>query len=222
MLVLIPSLAVSAVFPIFARAAVDDRIRFGYGVERTLQTAAVFGAWIGICVAVGAPFAIAVVAGPDFDPAVAILRLQAVALPATFVAQTFSFALLSLRRHRALLIASCGSLLLVTGLTAVLVPPYGGRGAAIAVAVAEVALAFILGGALIRAMPRARLGLGVLPRTALATAFGVGVSAAVGGPAVLMVALSTVVYFGALLALRGIPQELIVEASRALSWASRR
>jgi O-antigen/teichoic acid export membrane protein len=216
-LVLVPGLAISAVFPIFARAARDDLDRLAYAVERTFQTATVFGAWLGVCVALVAPFAIEVVAGADFDPAVPMLRIQAVALAAAWISQAFGYALLSLRRHRMMLLGSTANLVLASVLCGVLTASNGGEGAATAVAIGEVSVAVSYGIAYVRAMPRHRLALGVLPRVAAATAAATLAAVLIGAHPLVQATAASVVYFGALLALRAIPQELLDELRRPLA-----
>jgi O-antigen/teichoic acid export membrane protein len=215
-LAIVPGLAVSAVFPIFARAARDDLARLAYAVERTFQTATVFGAWIGMCVVLAAPFAIEVVAGADFDPAVPMLRIQAIALAAAWISQAFGYALLGLRRHRMMLIGSTANLLLASVLCAVLTGVDGGEGAAIAVAAGEVSVAVSFGIAYAYAMPRHKLALGVLPRVAAATAVALLVAVPLAVHPLVQAAAASVVFFGALLALRGIPVELLHELRRPL------
>jgi O-antigen/teichoic acid export membrane protein len=214
-LILVPGIAVSAVFPIFARAAEEDRARLAYAVHRTFQTAVAFGVWLAACIAVGAPFAIEVVAGESFEDAVPILRLQSPALAASFVAQALIFALLSLRQHTALLIVSCASLVIAAVLTLVLTPPHGGEGAAVAVVVGETACAVALAVAFDRAMPGRHLPLGVVPKAALAALAGVGAAVALDAHPVPEVILVTVIYFGVMLLVRGVPQELLDELRRA-------
>jgi O-antigen/teichoic acid export membrane protein len=213
-LVQIPSLAVTTVFPIFARAARDDVARLARAVERTFDTALVFGVWLGVALAVGAPFAIEVVAGSDFDGAVTPLRIQAVALAAAFVSQAFAFALLSLRRHRELLLIYGVALAVAAGLTAVLASTDGARGAAIAVAVGEVASAIVAGIAYLRAVRGAHISFALVPRVAVAAAAATGAALALGGHAALQAAVAAVCYFVVLLALRGIPEELLAELRR--------
>jgi O-antigen/teichoic acid export membrane protein len=208
-LVLIPSLAVSAVFPIFARAARDDFERLVAGVQRTFETGLLAGAGAGLALALGAPFAIRVVAGPGFEPAVPVLRIEAIALVAAFVTQTFGFALLSLHRHRALLVINLVGLALTGGLTGVLAHTDGARGAAIAVAAGEAGLATAALVAYLRHTPRPALHLGIVPRLALAVAVAIAVAVVIGGPALVSTIIGVAVYGLAALALRAVPAELL-------------
>ena len=60
---MVPNMMVGAAFPIFARAARDDHDRLGYGVDRVFQASLVLGGLVVVALALGAPFAIDVVAG---------------------------------------------------------------------------------------------------------------------------------------------------------------
>ena len=68
-LISVPQLAVAGAFPIFVRAARDDRDRLAYGVGRMFHSMAVAGVGMASRSCLGATFIIAVVAGADFAPA---------------------------------------------------------------------------------------------------------------------------------------------------------
>ena len=101
----LPWLLVSAGFPILARAARDDEARLGYALQKIFEVAVVLGVFIALGLAVAAPFAIKVVAGPDFTESVPVLRLQAIGLVTSFLMVTWTYALLSLKLFRPLLLA---------------------------------------------------------------------------------------------------------------------
>ena len=140
-LVGVPALAVSAAFPILSRAARDDPRRFAYATERILELALIAGCAVVLVVVLSAPFVIDVLAGAHGAPAAPVLQIQGLALVATFLGAASGFMLLSLRRHRALLVANGGALLANVALTLILVPVDQARGAAIAAVVAETCLA---------------------------------------------------------------------------------
>lgn len=221
-LIAIPALAVGAVFPVLARAGRDDHARLAYGVDRTFRAALGFGGLLAVGLAVGAPFAIEVVAGlPRYEPAVPVLRILSIALAAAFVTQVFGFALLSLHRHAAILIVSLSSLAAAAGLTVVLASSHGAEGAAVAVAVGEVVAAIGCAIAFTRALPGARLPVAAAARVALAAAAGLAVVAIPGLPAVVEAFLAGAVYAVVLWAIGGIPSEILDEASRRLRRQSR-
>jgi len=99
------------------------------------------------------------------------------------------------------------ALALTLALTLVLVPPLGARGAAIATVVGELSLLLAYSTAVVRRRPALWPGLGVLPRVAVATVAGLAV-VLVPVPEAVRVALGTLIYFGVLVALRGLPLEL--------------
>src|SRR5947209_6095139 len=63
-----PSLVVGTLFPVLARAARDDKSRFSYALTRTIEVSTIAGTWLALAIAIGAPTAIAVIAGPKFHP----------------------------------------------------------------------------------------------------------------------------------------------------------
>jgi O-antigen/teichoic acid export membrane protein len=208
----IPWILVTSAFPVLARAARDDRDRFRYALQRLFETNLIIGVWLSLCTVVGARFAIDVVAGKGFGPAVPVLRIHALAIATTFVIATLAFALLSLHMHRALLVSNAIAVAVATVATLVLVPLFDARGAAVAPTAAELALALAYGTSLFRAHPELRLRFGIVPRVAVASAAGLA-CALIPLPAPAQVAIASAVFFGLLYALRGIPPE-IFEALR--------
>lgn len=215
-LVVVPGLLVSTAFPVFSRAARDDRARLAYAVQRTYEAAAALGGAAAVGLILGAPFVIAVVAGADFEPAIPVLRVQALALAVTFPAVTWGYALLSLRRHRELLIINLVALVLATVLTVILAGAEGARGAALATVAGEVALALAAFVALRRAGAGMGPGLGNLPRILIAAGLAATVALVPGIPAVVAAVAGTAIYLVAAWWLGAIPAELIVEARRLL------
>jgi O-antigen/teichoic acid export membrane protein len=207
----IPLLVVAAVFPVLSRAARDDAERLRYASQRTLDLMLVLGVWISIAVAVAAPFIIEVIAGHDFEPSGTTLRIQAITVCCTFVSVTCGFILLSLRRHRAILVGNIVPLAFGVTLTLILAGPHGANGAAIATVVGEAGLAIaMLSLAIGKGPGRVPLSLRAFPQVALAAGLATLVSVLllphVHELAVAVVA--TLVYFGVLYPLGLIPSEL--------------
>ena len=203
----IPMLLLSTAFPVLARAAHTDRERLQYAFQRLIDISLIVGTWMAIGTVFGADAAIAIVAGPDFEPAVPVLQIEGVALLSSFLAITGGFVLISMRRHIALLVGNAVGLLTAIVLTTILVRAYGPEGAATATLVAEtvivVAYAFVLA--------RSRLvhyDLHVPPRVIVAAGLAAALALAPLG-SLALVAVSTVVYWGVLFALRGVPHEVI-------------
>jgi O-antigen/teichoic acid export membrane protein len=212
-LTVVPALAVGAAFPILARAARDDRRRFAYAVQRTFEVSLILGTWIALTLALAAPVFIDVVAGPKFEPAVSVLRIQGVAIVGLFCAFAATYGLLSIRRYRDLLWITLLGLAANTGLTLALAPPLGAKGAAIASASTELLLGAAAVWLLRRAPGGVRLSLSGAPRIALAAGLA-GATAFTGLPAVVLGLLGTAVFFGALVAFRAIPAEMFDELRR--------
>lgn len=219
-LLAVPNLIVTAAFPIFARAARDDRARLGYAVQRLFEASIVVGGWIVLLLLVGAPLIIDVVAGPDFAPSADVLRIQAAALFVTFAGAPFGYALLSLRRHRELLIITGAGLAGNIVLVSILASAEGANGAAAATLFAELLVTFGAAVTLTRVDPGLRPSLGALARTAPGFGLGCAVLALPGLPPALAMLIATAVYGGLAVALRAVPEEMLVE-SRAIGRALR-
>ena len=133
----VPALIVGAGFPILARAARDDRERLDYAAGRLVEVGVVMGVWLALGIFLAAGPIIALLAGNRSDPSVALLRIQSFALVATSVIVAGGYVLLSLHRHRAILLANVVGLVTSLSLSAILVPLYDATGTAIAAPVAS-------------------------------------------------------------------------------------
>jgi O-antigen/teichoic acid export membrane protein len=204
----IPVLMIGAVFPVLARAARDDPERLAYATRRILETAVIVGAWFVLGIELGAPFLVKVLAG-HAPHSVPVLRIQGVALLATFVAVACSFPLLSLHRHRELLVANALALALCVGLTIELVPLLAANGAAIGATAAEYVLALVTMFLMLRARRELRPPADVLVTIAIAAASGIALQLVPDLHPVLRVAGASILYFGALALIGHIPRELI-------------
>jgi O-antigen/teichoic acid export membrane protein len=208
-LIAIPALTVGSTLPILARAARDDEERLGYVLQRLFEVTLIVGVWLGLVLALGSGFVIEVLARERSNVSVEVLQIQSLALVTQFVASTWQYGLLSIHRHKALLMISIASLLVSVVMTLILVPPLEARGAAIAFSAAEVTLAassFVL---LKLARPDLAFSLRV-PVRVLAAAALAGSTALIPGMSSLTRALiGSAVYLGALLLLRAIPVELM-------------
>lgn len=204
----VPWMLITAVFPILARAARDDHQRLRYALQRLFEVALIIGSLMSLTLAVGAEFAIHVVAGHGFEPSIEILRIQSIALVTSFIVAVFAFTLLSLRLHKELLVANGIAVVVATVATLVLVPPFGAHGAAVAPTAAEACLGLSYAVALRRAKPELTVSLGIVPRVLVAVALGLVAGIAVPLPSVVQAAVAGLVCFGMLLALRAIPFEL--------------
>ena len=203
----IPMLLVSTAFPVLARAAHTDSERLQYAFQRLVDIALIVGTWMALGTIFGADAAIAIVAGPDFEPAVPVLQIQGAALVSSFLAITGGFVLISMRRHVALLVGNAVGLAAAVVLTTTLVREFGAEGAAWATLVAET-LIVVLYGAVLLGRRLVHYDLELPPRVLVAAALAATVAFLPFGSIVLVVA-STVVYWSVLFALRGVPHEVI-------------
>jgi O-antigen/teichoic acid export membrane protein len=199
---------VQSAFPILARAARDDQDRLRYGLQRLFEVALIAGALMALGGVVVAPFAIDVVAGKGFDPAISVLRIQALTLGATFLVATWSLALLSLRQHGDILRANAFALLIAVAATFALVPHQGAKGAALATVAAEFGLAAAYAFFLMRRRRDLRPGLGTVPAVATGVAAATLVAVLLPLPSIALTALALAVYVAILLAMRAVPAEL--------------
>jgi O-antigen/teichoic acid export membrane protein len=205
----LPGLIVGSALPIFARAASDDLARLRFGVQRVVDTATIFGTIVVLGIFVGAGDVIAIVAGPKFKPAAGVLQIQCLGLLGSFVAAVLIYALLSLGRHRAILLLACGPLITNVVLTVALAPAYGAAGAAAATAFGEFMIACAAAVVLGRAMAPQAIRLTPIVRSiALAVPFA-GLALVAGVPPLALAVLSATLYLTAVWRLGWLPEGLL-------------
>jgi O-antigen/teichoic acid export membrane protein len=213
-LVIVPFLVVSSAFPIFARAASTDVDRLGYALQRMLDACLILGATMALLLMVGAPVALRIVAGPQYQAAAGVLRWHGLALLFSCCAAVFGYGLLSLRAYRGLLAANFAALVVNIVAAVILVPLDGAQGGALSTLAGEVTLVCVGAFALARARGGVRLTLVGGPRLALAAALA---AAPVLVLKPLPATIAAAAIFGVLvLVLRVVPQELVVEARAAV------
>jgi O-antigen/teichoic acid export membrane protein len=204
----IPAMLVSVAFPIFSRAARDDHVRLAYAIERVFEVSLIVGAWLSLAIALGARFTIEVIGGHKFIPAAHVLAIQGISVGATFVGTVWGFGLLSLGRHRAILLFNLSALAAVVVAVSIGASIDGARGAAIGTSAVELGNAVV--GAWLLAHGRAHLrpSLRVLPKVAIAIAIAATPALLeISQPA--RVAISAGLYLLALVILRALPSELL-------------
>jgi O-antigen/teichoic acid export membrane protein len=220
----IPVLIIGAAFPIIARSARTDQVRFQYATGRLFELGVVAGTLAMVCVLLGAEFAVRVLAGHEADPAVTVLRIQGLGIAATFVAAATGFPLLGLRMHKETLIANLTSLVLAVSLTLALAPGLGARGGAIAAVAAEFALGAVNAWVLVHSPGRPKLPLGIIPIALVAAAGGLGAGLLVGIHPVVQTAVGALTYTLLLLVLGRFPpeaKELFTHRANAPATATR-
>jgi O-antigen/teichoic acid export membrane protein len=126
----VPALIVSGALPLLSRAARDDQERLA-SIVRGLFTGMLLlgGVAATACVAGAGPI-INLIAGPDYAPAAAVLRIQGAALLVSFVLEAWSFTLLAQHKHRPMVYANLGALVVSAATVLILANQIGARGAA--------------------------------------------------------------------------------------------
>jgi O-antigen/teichoic acid export membrane protein len=204
----VPGLLVGGALPLLARAARDDRERLAYALERIFDVSLIIGVAATLAVVGGASFMIEVVAGPKYAGSAEVLQVQGIALIASFVVAGWSFALLSLKRYRQLLLANLAAFLVSCTLTIILAASDGASGAAIATICGESTLAVGSLLALLRGHPEFRPHLQIVLKVALAAAPALVLALLSGVDSFVRMLLALVVYGLLILLLRAVPAEL--------------
>jgi O-antigen/teichoic acid export membrane protein len=210
----IPALTVGSTLPVLARAARDDHERLGYVLQRLFEVTSIIGVWLGLALALGAGFVIQVLAKGTSPVSVDVLEIQSLALITSFVASSWQYGLLSLHRHRALLLVSVGSLSVSVILTVILVPVLQARGAALAFSGAEIVMATSSFVALKLARPDLGVSLRVPLRVLIAAVLASTVLLVPDLTSLSRSLIASVIYLAVLVALRAIPAELMQAALR--------
>jgi O-antigen/teichoic acid export membrane protein len=210
----VPLLLLTAIFPLMSREQTAQEAGAPDIVGKVFTVAVIGGVWLSLAMALGASFIIDVIAGGKGRGAVSVLRIQGVVLTGSFISTSSALALISLRRYRPMIIASSLALALNVALGLALVPALGARGGALADVATEALVAIGLTAALMRAVPRHQIRASAVWPVLLAASLSATVwLVPIGSVARVLVA--TTVYFGALLLMGAIPQE-VTEAARRL------
>jgi O-antigen/teichoic acid export membrane protein len=203
-LVGVPSLIAGAAFPILARTASQgDEQRLQYAAGRLVEGTLVLGTFLSLMLVLAAKPVIDVLGGAAFAKSVPVLRIQGLALMATCVAVSAGYVLLAMHRHRAILIANAAALLMSVIASVVLISLLDAQGGAIAVVLAEFALAGTQVTMLVKARPQLRRAFLVRPLAIVAVGAAASAVALLPVlPALAKTALGAVV-FAVLLAVTG-------------------
>lgn len=207
--VLLPfvSLLNSAPFPLLSRAAQQSGQRLALGLQRIFEVNVVIAGWTALMLVLGAQPIILFLGGSEFEDSVPVLRLQALALAATFLSAAWGTALIAVRAQRALFWATAAGVMTAAPLTVVLAHSHGARGAATAMVIAEAVRAAATGLALLWARPSLRPRLGIVWKLLL----GLALAAPLGlteVPPILACIAATLLYIGVLAVTGGLPPEI--------------
>jgi O-antigen/teichoic acid export membrane protein len=203
----IPSLLLTAIFPLLSRAG-GDQARLDDVVGKVLTVAVICGVWMSLVLALGASFIIDVIAGSQGRGAVPVLRIQGTVLIVSFLSTASALTLVALKRYGPLLVASSSALLLNILLAVVLVPALGAEGGAVADVATEAVAATALIVVLVRALPGHSITLAFVPSVVVACAASAAVLLLPIGAVPRMIGASAI-YFGTLLLAGTIPDDVI-------------
>jgi O-antigen/teichoic acid export membrane protein len=217
----LPSLLAVSALPVLARSARDDMTRFAYASRRLGETMIVAGIGVALTLFLGARFAVDVVAGAGFGPAVHVLRVLAFALLGTFVLMARGYALLALDRLRAMMVSNGVAFVVVLAAGIPLISAHGAIGAAIALVAAELSLAVCYELSLSRTQSDLRISSSFALRAAGAAVATGALVTALALPAVVAAILGAAIYGVALIVLRVLPPE-IFHALSPRSWMAGR
>ncbi|HEY4915588.1 MAG TPA: oligosaccharide flippase family protein [Solirubrobacteraceae bacterium] len=204
----VPGLLVGGALPLLARAERDDRERLTYALARIFEVSLILGVGAAVGLLAGAQFVISVIAGPKYAGATDVLRIQGLAMIASFPLAGWGFALITLRRYGGLLAANAAALVVSCGLTLTLAATDGARGAAVATVCGEATLALGSLIALVRGHPERRPQLGVLVKVAIAAAPAAALALAVDLPSLVRALLALVLYALLIAATGAVPREI--------------
>ena len=134
--------------------------------------------------------------------------MQGIALASSYLVAVWAAGLWALHEQRGLAWANAVGVVAAAGLAAALIPGSGALGAAIAMTIAEALLAATYATVLLRARPDLRPSLSVVPKALVAAAPALALWLT-PLPAIVNVPLGTVLFFAILVALRGLPEDLV-------------
>jgi O-antigen/teichoic acid export membrane protein len=206
-LIVLPILVAGVALPVMTAAAHDNMKRLRYAIEGLSEGATIAGVLVVLVTIRAADPVMRVIGGAEFEPAGNVLRIQVVALLFIALYQIWTVALVALGQQRQLIFTNALGLLAVAVFAAILVPPLGAKGGAIASVCADAVLAGLIYWRLHRSTGKVTVRSGFLVRLGIAAAAGAAALLAPIGdiPAAI---LSAVVFLGVGFAVGMVPKEL--------------
>jgi O-antigen/teichoic acid export membrane protein len=171
-LVALPILVAAVALPVMATAARDNMARLRYAIEGLSEGAVIAGVLIILVTIRAADPVMRAIGGAEFEPAGNVLRIQVVALLFIALYQIWTVALVALGQQRQLIFTNAAGLVAVAVFAAILVPPLGAKGGAIASVAADVVLAGLIYWRLHISTGRVTVRTGFLARVGVATLAG--------------------------------------------------
>jgi O-antigen/teichoic acid export membrane protein len=206
-LIALPILVASVALPVMTAAAHENIARLRYAIEGLSEGAVIAGMLIILVTIRAADPVMRVIGGAAFEPAGNVLRIQVVALLFIALYQIWTVALVALGRQRQLIFTNAVGLFAVAAFAAILVPPLGAKGGAIASVAADVVLAGLIYWRLHISVGRVTVRGGFLIRVVVASlASGAALLLPIGDiPASIVAA---IVFLGVGFAVGMVPKEL--------------
>jgi len=207
-LIAIPILIASVALPVMAAAAQEaDLSRLRYAIEGLSEGAVIAGMLVILVTIRAADPVMRAIGGKEFEPAGNVLRIQVIALLFIALYQIWTVALVALGRQRQLIFTNAAGLAAVATFAAILVPPLGAKGGAIASVSADIVLSSLIYWRLHISTGRVTVKTSFLARVAIA--------AAASGAAMLLpvgdipaAALAGIVFLGVGFTVGMVPKEL--------------
>jgi O-antigen/teichoic acid export membrane protein len=169
-LIALPILVASVALPVMTAAAQEGNLaRLRYAIEGLSEGAVIAGMLIILVTIRAADPVMRVIGGAEFEPAGNVLRIQVIALLFIALYQIWTVALVALGRQRQLIFTNAVGLLAVAVFAAILVPPLGAKGGAMASVAADVVLAGLIYWRLHVSTGRVTVRAGFLLRVAVAS-----------------------------------------------------
>ena len=170
--------------------------------------ALLIGALFCVILFVGAAPIIHIFAGPGYDQAIPVLRLQAFALLGGSLTQAWIYAIVAVRAERSLLVVNAIALASVVVLGAILIPTVHAIGASAAAVTGETIMALAVATALTRSRPQLRPSVGHLLRLVIATGVGL-LTALLPIPAIVAAIIAGAATLGVAWAIGAVPPEIV-------------
>ena len=219
-LIVIPVLVAGVALPLMTAAARDDLPRLRYAIEGLSEGAVIAGVLAALVAFRAAEPVMSLLGGPDFEPAGDVLRIQVLALIFIALYQIWTVALVALGQQRQLILTNALGLLGVASFAAILVPPLGAEGGAVATVLGDAVLAALIYWRLHRSTGRVTVRLAFLGRVAVAVAIALAPLFAPGLPDLVAAVASTVLFAAVGLAIGMFPTELrdAIRLDGSLPW----
>ncbi|HEY5053831.1 MAG TPA: polysaccharide biosynthesis C-terminal domain-containing protein [Solirubrobacterales bacterium] len=207
-LIVLPVLVAGVALPLLTAAARDDRARLRYAIEGLSEGAVIAGVLIVLVTIRAAEPVMTAIGGPAFAPSGAVLRIQVVALLFIALYQIWTVSLVALRQQRELILTNALGLIGVAAFAAVLVPPLGARGGALASVLGDAILAGLIYWRLHLSTGKVTVRLGFLARVAVAAGAGAVALLVTGLPDLIAAVLAGLLFLGVGHLVGMVPSEL--------------